>query len=122
MYFFLPQREHFSRITSGQVQLNESVFHVKRCIDQNLELLGPRAHEKGMELSCTYEQDIPVRVKGDQGRLAQLINNLVSNAIKYSDGTDIVLHVSMSKVSEQLAELRVSVRDNGKGIDRNDHV
>ncbi|AUM14737.1 hypothetical protein Kalk_20915 [Ketobacter alkanivorans] len=107
----------FSRITSGQVQLNESVFHVKRCIDQNLELLGPRAHEKGMELSCTYEQDIPVRVKGDQGRLAQLINNLVSNAIKYSDGTDIVLHVSMSKVSEQLAELRVSVRDNGKGID-----
>lgn len=107
----------FSRITSGQVQLNETVFHVKRCIDQTLELLGPRAHDKGMELSCTYEQDIPVRVKGDQGRLAQLINNLVSNAIKYSDGTDIMVHVSMSKVSEQLAELKISVRDNGKGID-----
>lgn len=107
----------FSRITSGQVQLEESVFHVKRCIDQTLELLGPRAHEKGMELSCTYEEDIPVRVKGDQGRLAQLINNLVSNAIKYSDGTDIVVHVSMNKVSEQEAELKISVKDNGKGID-----
>ena len=107
----------FSRITSGQVQLNENIFHVKRCVDQTLELLGPRAHEKGMELSCTFEEDIPVRVKGDQGRLSQLINNLVSNAIKYSDGTDIVIHVAMSKVEERLAELRISVRDNGRGID-----
>ena len=107
----------FSRITSGQIQLNESVFHVKRCIDQTLELLGPRAHEKGMELSCTYADDIPVRVKGDQGRLAQLINNLVSNAIKYSDGSDIVVHVDISKINEQLAELRVAVKDNGRGID-----
>jgi len=107
----------FSRITSGQVQLNENVFHVKRCIDQTLELLGPRAHEKGMELSCTFEADLPVRVKGDQGRLSQLINNLVSNAIKYSDGTDIVIHVAMYKVEERLAELKISVKDNGRGID-----
>ncbi|MEE2730824.1 MAG: response regulator [Pseudomonadota bacterium] len=107
----------FSRITSGQIQLNESVFHVKRCIDQTLELLGPRAHEKGMELSCTFAENLPVRVRGDQGRLAQLINNLVSNAIKYSDGSDIVVHVDISKLSETLAELRVTVKDNGRGID-----
>ena len=107
----------FSRITSGQIQLNDNVFHVKSCIDQTLELLGPRAHEKGMELSCTYADDIPVRVKGDQGRLAQLINNLVSNAIRYSDGTDIVVKVDISRLSEVLAELRVIVKDNGRGID-----
>jgi len=107
----------FSRITSGQIQLNEAVFHVKRCIDQTLELLGPRAHEKGMELSCTYDVDIPVRVRGDQSRLAQLLNNLVYNAIKYSDGSDILVHVSMSKLDEQLAQLRISVKDNGRGID-----
>ena len=107
----------FSRITSGQIKLNENVFHVKRCVDQTLELLGPRAHEKGMELSCTYAEDIPVRVKGDPGRLAQLINNLVSNAIKYSDGTDIVVHVDIAKVDGGLSEIRVTVKDNGRGID-----
>lgn len=107
----------FSRISSGQVQLNETVFNLKRCIDQTLELLGPRAHENGIELSCVYELEIPVRVRADQGRLAQLINNLVSNAIKYSDGTDVVLRVNVEKTSDRTANLKVTVEDNGKGID-----
>lgn len=107
----------FSRIASGQVKLNDSVFNLKKCVDQTLELLGPRAHEKGLELSCVYDDDLPVRVKGDQERLAQLINNLVSNAIKYSAGTDILLTVHMQRLSEMEGELKVQVRDNGKGID-----
>ncbi len=107
----------FSRIASGQVTLNESVFNLKRCVDQTLDLLGPRAHEKGLELSCVYDEDLPVRVKGDQERLAQLVNNLVSNAIKYSEGTDILLSVHMNRLSEMEGELRVEVRDNGRGID-----
>ncbi|MGB3620526.1 MAG: response regulator, partial [Ketobacter sp.] len=89
----------------------------KRCIDHTLELLGPRAHEQGMEISCAYQADIPVRVKGDQNRLMQLVNNLVSNAIKYSAGTEITLHVDLTKLSEAEAELKVLVKDNGKGID-----
>lgn len=107
----------FSRISSGHVQLDSSVFHLKRCIDQVIELLGPRAHEKGMELSCMYDENLPVRVRGDQGRLAQLLNNLVSNAIRYSDGSDILVHVSMNKIEERLAEFRISVLDNGRGVD-----
>lgn len=107
----------FSRISSGHIQLNETVFNIKRCIDHTLELLGPRAHENGIELSCSYDTEIPVRVKGDETRLTQLVSNLVSNAIKYSDGTEIILHVTGDKLSEQEAEIRVSVRDNGKGID-----
>lgn len=107
----------FSRISSGQVQLEESIFNLKRCIDQALELLGPRAHEKGLELSCVYDDNLPVRVKGDQERIAQLISNLVSNAIKYSAGTDILLTVHMQRLSEMEGELKVVVSDNGKGID-----
>ncbi len=107
----------FSRISSGQVQLEESVFNLKRCVDQTLELLGPRAHEKGLELSCVYDSDLPVRVKGDQDRLAQLISNLVSNAIKYSAGTDILVTVHMQRLSEKDGQLKVVVTDNGKGID-----
>ncbi|MDY6921768.1 MAG: response regulator [Pseudomonadota bacterium] len=106
----------FSRISSGQVQLQENVFNIKRCIDQSLELLGPRAHDRGMELNCRYAPDLPVRVKGDSARLAQLIENLVSNAIKYSQGDDIILAVTSQKVSESRLELRISVKDNGKGI------
>lgn len=107
----------FSRISSGQVQLEEVVFNLKRCIDQTLELMGPRAHDKGLELSCVYDGDLPVRVKGDPERLAQLINNLVTNAIKYSAGTDILLAVQMQRLSEAEGELKVTVTDNGKGID-----
>lgn len=107
----------FSRISSGQVQLEESVFNLKRCIDQTLDLMGPRAHEKGLELSAVCDDDLPVRVKGDQDRLAQLINNLVSNAIKYSAGTDILVTVHMQRLSEMEGELKVIVSDNGKGIE-----
>lgn len=107
----------FSRIVSGQIQLNEAVFNLKRCVDQTLDLLGPRAHEKGIELSSVYDDDLPVRVKGDQERLAQVISNLVSNAIKYSAGTDILLSVHLQRLSEMEGELKIEVRDNGKGID-----
>ncbi|HEX4939794.1 MAG TPA: response regulator, partial [Candidatus Kapabacteria bacterium] len=107
----------FSRISSGQVQLEEVVFNLKRCIDQTLELMGPRAHDKGLELSCVYDGNLPVRVKGDPERLAQLINNLVTNAIKYSAGTDVLLSVQMQRLSETEGELKVTVTDNGKGID-----
>ena len=107
----------FSRIASGQVKLNDNVFNLKKCVDQTLDLLGPRAHEKGLELSCVYDDNLPVRVKGDQERLAQLISNLVSNAIKYSAGSDILLSVHMQRLSEMEGELKVEVRDNGKGID-----
>lgn len=107
----------FSRIVSGQVQLDENVFNLKRCVDQTLDLLGPRAHEKGIELSSVYDDDLPVRVKGDQERLAQIISNLVSNAIKYSAGSDILLSVHLQRLSELEGELKIEVRDNGKGID-----
>lgn len=107
----------FSRIASGQIKLNQGVFNLKKCVDQTLDLLGPRAHEKGLELSCIFAEDLPVRVKGDQERLSQLVSNLVSNAIKYSAGTDIALSVKMQRLSESEGELRIDVSDNGKGID-----
>ncbi len=107
----------FSKINSGQIQLLENVFNLKRCVDHAVELMGPRAHDKGIELSCNYGLELPVRVKGDEGRLVQLIHNLVSNAIKYSDGNDILVKVDSIKYSQREAEIKVTVKDNGKGVD-----
>lgn len=106
----------FSKIVSHTVALNDSVFSLRRCINQTLELLGPLAHGRGIELCVTYDRNLPLRLRGDQDRLAQVITNLVANAIRYSDGSEVVIRLSMDREGDFEGALRVDVIDDGKGI------
>lgn len=106
----------FSRIASGTIVLVSSVFNLRHCIDDTLELLGPVAHAKGIELSSVYDGDVPVRVRGDAHRIGQILNNLVSNAIKFSDEGEVVVTVHMTRLSGEEGLLRVHVIDQGVGI------
>lgn len=106
----------FSRIASGTIVLVSSVFNLRHCIDDTLELLGPVAHAKGIELSSVYDGDVPVRVRGDAHRIGQILNNLVSNAIKFSDEGEVVVTVHMTRLSGEDGLLRVHVIDQGVGI------
>jgi signal transduction histidine kinase len=106
----------FSRIASGSIVLVSSVFNLRHCIDETLELLGPVAHAKGIELSSVYDGDVPVRVRGDAHRIGQILNNLVSNAIKFSDEGEVAVTVHMTRLSGEEGLLRVHVIDQGVGI------
>jgi signal transduction histidine kinase/CheY-like chemotaxis protein len=107
----------YSKIVSGGICFNESVFSIRRCLNQCLELLGPVAHSRGIEISVIYERDIPIRVKSDEDRLAQIVTNLVSSAIRHTNGSEVVLRVSLLKDSDASGVLRVDVFDNGQSRD-----
>lgn len=106
----------YSKIVSGSICFNDSVFSLRRCLNQCLELLGPTAHSKGIELSVIYERDIPIRIKSDEDRLAQIITNLVTNAVRYSDGSEIMIRVSINKIGDAEGNLHIDIFDNGSSL------
>ena len=110
----------FSKIESGKIELERQPFELRRCVEEVLDLLAPKAEEKKLELACYIEAAVPDRFQGDATRLRQVLANLVSNGIKFTANGEVVLEVKAphnprSNLSEPWP-LRFSVRDTGIGI------
>ena len=108
----------FSKIEAGKLDLETIEFDLRETIDNTLDLLAAQAHSKGLELAAFIRPEVPVHVLGDPGRLRQVINNLVGNAVKFTSEGEVV--VTVSKVSETTDRviLNFEVRDTGIGIDK----
>lgn len=105
----------FSKIEAGKVLLQQVGFDVKAVVNQTIKPHTVRAAEKGLEFDCRFAENVPQFVVGDPLRLQQVLNNLVSNAIKFTDCGRIA--VSISDVSANgLVKLMFSVTDTGIGI------
>lgn len=107
----------YSRILSGRVTLNSEFFDFRNAIEQALEAFGPMAQTSGLELTCVIDRMLPKRIRGDRERLMQILNNLFSNAIKFSDRGEIRLDVDFTVEGESGGVLRVRVSDQGSGMD-----
>jgi PAS domain S-box-containing protein len=107
----------FSKIEAGKLDLENIEFDLRETIDNTLDLLAAQAHSKGLELASFIRPEVPIQVLGDPGRLRQVINNLVGNAVKFTNEGEVV--VTVSKVSElpEKVTLNFEVRDTGIGID-----
>ncbi|QEF98292.1 Signal transduction histidine-protein kinase BarA [Stieleria maiorica] len=106
----------FSKIEAGKLDLEQQPFNLRDCVGQTIQTLGCRAGGKGLELLCHVAPEIPEVVVGDAGRLAQIIVNLVGNAIKFTEQGEIEVDVDVQSRSETSIGLQVSVRDTGIGI------
>jgi CheY-like chemotaxis protein len=93
-------------------------------MEEVAELLAYRAQEKGLELACDVPPDFPERLKGDPGRIRQILTNLVSNAIKFTEAGEVKLSAKIVGSTASFAKLRLEVADTGIGIpkDRQDAV
>ena len=115
----------FSKVESGMLELDEQVFDLRRTVEESLELVGNKAAEKRLDLACEFARDVPEVVKGDRGRIRQILVNYLSNAIKFTERGDVLVTVSAAPTAnaDQL-EIRVAVRDTGIGIppDRADRL
>jgi PAS domain S-box-containing protein len=113
----------FSKIEAGRMELAPADFAVRSIVEDTLELLSARAHEKRLELSFRDASDLPATVHGDALRLRQVLTNLVSNAIKFTESGEVVVDVRRARhpASQVLREgwLEFSVSDTGIGIDAN---
>ncbi len=106
----------FSKIEAGRLQFEHLEFPLHETIDDALELLAARAAARNLELAAFLPHDLPPRLRGDPGRLRQVLLNLVGNAVKFTDHGEIVVRVTRASEDEQHVVLRFSITDTGVGI------
>ncbi|MDP3878480.1 MAG: PAS domain S-box protein [Methylobacter sp.] len=106
----------FSRIEAGRLAIERIPMRVEAVLLEVAELLSLQAEEKGLELFLDIDQDMPLLVMGDPFRLVQILNNLVGNAIKFTDHGEIHISVRVEHQGEKTNTLRFNVRDTGIGI------
>ncbi|MCC3490248.1 MULTISPECIES: response regulator [unclassified Microcoleus] len=90
----------FSKIESGKMDLERSPFDLQNCIEESLELLAPRASEKGLELAYFIDDSVPKNILGDVTRLRQILVNLLGNAVKFTESGEIVVCCTARKVEQ----------------------
>jgi signal transduction histidine kinase/CheY-like chemotaxis protein len=106
----------FSKIEAGRLELDPLRFDLRNGIDETVRAVAVRAHEKGLELLCEWKPDVPQFVVGDQGRIRQVLVNLLGNAIKFTGSGEVALEIGVDRRDEADVELHFVVRDTGIGI------
>jgi two-component system, sensor histidine kinase and response regulator len=111
----------FSKIEAGRLELESIPFALRDVVVDTLQSLEVRAAEKRLELACRIPPDIPDALRGDPGRLRQIIVNLVGNAIKFTECGEVVLSIAIRELTDDRVRLHFSVRDTGIGIPKDKH-
>jgi len=106
----------FSKVDAGKLELEIVVFDLRALLEEVADLLAIRAYEKGLDLVCLAEPEVPALLRGDPGRLRQILINLAGNAIKFTSTGEVVIQVSAITQTDTTCRLRVEVRDTGIGI------
>src|SRR5262249_54145144 len=107
----------FSRIEAGKLSLETLPFSLRDALKDTLRTLTVRADEKGLELGCHFERDVPDGVIGDPNRLRQVLVNLISNGIKFTAEGQVVVHVEVEQGGmPDAVMLHFAVADSGIGI------
>jgi signal transduction histidine kinase/CheY-like chemotaxis protein len=107
----------FSKIEAGKLSLVEEDFDLREVIEDTLELLAKNAHAKGLELVGLFPPDTPARLRGDAGRIRQVLTNLVGNAVKFTENGEVVVQVSEESRDIDQITMRFQVVDTGIGIE-----
>jgi PAS domain S-box-containing protein len=108
----------FSKIEARKLDLECIEFSLKDSVDAAVKSLGVRAAEKNLELVCRYERDVPAAVRGDPGRLRQVLVNLIANAVKFTEHGEVMVQVAKLSETPKDVQLHFSVSDTGMGIPR----
>jgi len=106
----------FSKLEADKLTLERIPFHLRDTVDEVLTLLAHSAHEKGIEIALNTEPDVPLNLLGDPLRLQQVLTNLVSNAIKFTEQGNVTIHISQQAVPRGQPQLAFAIRDTGIGI------
>lgn len=107
----------FSKIEAGKLLLELRPMDLGECLEDVLTLMAPGgSHEKGLELVPMIYSDVPLKIEGDYLRLKQIITNLVSNAVKFTDKGSVIVRVMLEKETPEQVILCMSVTDSGIGL------
>jgi CheY-like chemotaxis protein len=116
---FIEEMLDLAKIEAGRLDLEARPFALAAFVEEAVELLGPRAQAKGLEICCYVDERLPARVVGDAARLRQVLFNLAGNAIKFTETGGVSIIVEPSGETDAIA---ISVRDTGIGISAEDQA
>jgi two-component system, sensor histidine kinase and response regulator len=106
----------FSKISAGKLVIEEIDFDLTEAIETEADLVVSQARRKGLELTLSIDLDVPRLLRGDPGRLRQVLLNLLGNAIKFTERGEVGVAISKLSENPHEATLRFEVRDTGIGI------
>lgn len=106
----------FSKIEARKMELEEMEFDLRTTLEDITEMLAVKAQEKGLEIVCMISPETPSWLRGDPGRLRQILVNLIGNAIKFTHRGGVTIRAGIDSEDEGSALLRFTVSDTGIGI------
>lgn len=106
----------FSKIESGTLKLEHVRFSVRDCVEDVCSSLAETAHKKNIELICYVDENVPEKMDGDPNRIRQILNNLITNAIAFTEKGEVVVRLTQSEAGEAHSCYQCDVQDTGVGI------
>ncbi len=106
----------FSKIEAGKLDFEELDLDLQATVEGAIELLAEKASAKGLDLACHVLEDVPRQLRGDPGRLRQVLVNLIGNAIKFTPSGRVLVHVARLQETAEHAQLCLQVSDTGIGL------
>ena len=106
----------FSKLDAGKMVIESVPFSLREAIEDSLILLAPSAHKKNLELSINISDSIPDSLLGDAMRIKQIMGNLVSNAIKFTQQGAVMIDVTYKSINSKKAAIKISIADTGIGM------
>ncbi|HVO02438.1 MAG TPA: response regulator [Candidatus Cybelea sp.] len=106
----------FAKVEAGRLELENIEFELVSVVDSTVDLVSSRAHTKGIEVASFISPEVPTMLKGDPGRLRQVLINLLSNAVKFTETGGVSLTVELADAAPDEIKLHFSVRDTGIGV------
>lgn len=108
-----------TKIEAGKIELEYVEFDLKKISNEIFKLFKPTATAKGLNFNINYADSAPIFVIGDYGRIRQILNNLINNAIKFTEKGDVIFNINATEKDGNEALFQISVIDQGIGISKN---
>ncbi|MEY2528335.1 MAG: hypothetical protein QOJ05_425 [Verrucomicrobiota bacterium] len=106
----------FSKVEAGQMELEIVALNLAELVRGTVELLAGTAKAKGLELRASIDPELPTQLRGDGGRLRQVLINLIGNALKFTERGEVTVRISLDRETDETALLRFRITDTGIGI------
>lgn len=107
----------FSKIEAGMLSIDDEIFNAHDCLQDVISLFQPVASKKGLLLETIIAKDFPEYIEADQGRIRQIVTNLISNALKFTEDGSVKLIAEAVSCNDEKQTIKITIEDTGIGID-----